>query len=238
MATSDKRLVLIHGRGPKPAAADLAPLWQAALRRGVERDHGKLAKQFDDVAVSFVHFGDLMAPLLPEAATKVDPALDLADLRTALAELSERDAKKLFRSEYYLRQKGRSGIGKLLMMLGAPVARGLRMDDQLVAKVSPELAHYRSDAAFADQLRARLLQDLQPALARGEDVMLVAHCLRLSLAPVTRRERGGAEAVGPGHARLPARERRRSYGPARCRRRRRDALPGQHHPLVQSCRRG
>jgi hypothetical protein len=177
MGDPDKRLVMIHGRGMKPPREALAELWRAALRRGVERDHGKLVAQLDRTDCAFVYYGDLLQQILAGAGAQVDEALDLADLHTALAELAERDSKKQFRSQNYHRMRWRSGTGKLLMQLSSPFARGLRLDERLVARMSPELARYRSDPDFAQALRARLMGVLAPSLERGDEVMLVAHCL-------------------------------------------------------------
>jgi hypothetical protein len=177
MASRNRRLVMIHGRGLKPSADDLAPLWLAAMRRGIERDHGKLVAEFDTLETSFVYFGDLTAPLLQQRGATIDEQLNLADLQTALAELAARDSRKRFRSENYQRLRRRSGIGKLSMMLMAPLARGFGMEDRLLAKTAPELARYRTDETLAGAMRQRLLDVLRPALASDEDVMLVAHCV-------------------------------------------------------------
>ena len=172
-----KRLILIHGHGHKPPAGELENLWRSAISRGLERDHGRKLARLQNVQVSFVYYGDLTRGLRARERSAADEHLDLADRYTALKELGERDSTKRFRSHYYHRMRGRSAAGKWLMHLCAPLARGLRLDDALIDRVSPELARYRRDAAFAEAVRARLLESLVPALEAREDILLLAHCM-------------------------------------------------------------
>ncbi len=177
MSAPEKRLILIHGRGRKPAREDLEPLWHAALRRGIERDSPKQLAKLDGVSTSFVYYGDLLQPILDGLGRKCDEDLDLADLQTALAELSALDSTKQFRSQYYYRMKRRSGKIKLLANLTAPFANSLRAEDSFVGRIAPELLEYRRNPDLATAIRERLLAVLRPALEGGEDILLLAHCM-------------------------------------------------------------
>jgi hypothetical protein len=173
-----RRLLLVHGRGWKPEPATLAGLWREALALGVARDHGgKLAKRLEAVPHDMVWYGDAIAPVLESRGERFDEALDVADRRRALAELAKRDRAKLFRRQYYDRLRGRSGLGKWLMVLSAPFARGLGMDQRLIERIAPELATYLDGGPLAEAARARFREALVPALEAGEDVMVIAHCL-------------------------------------------------------------
>ena len=171
-----RRLILIHGHGRKPLAGELENLWRSALRQGLTRDYGRKFARLRDAQVSFVYYGDLTQDIR-QRPMRLDEELDLADRYAGLAELSRRDAKKLFRSHHYFRLKGRSALGRIALDVLAPLARTVGADEALIARYSPELARYRADPEFAESLRARLREELEPALAAGEDVILVAHCL-------------------------------------------------------------
>ncbi|MEE4298867.1 MAG: hypothetical protein V2J24_05435 [Pseudomonadales bacterium] len=172
-----RRLLLVHGHGHKPPAGELENLWRMALGHGLERDHGRKLGKLADIRVSLAYYGDLTRGLRRHARAGLDEELDIADRYLAFRELAGRASSKEFRSHHYHRMRGRSSRGKLAMHLAAPIARGLGLDDALLARVSPELARYRSDAAFADAVRARVLEVLEPALADGEDVFLLTHCM-------------------------------------------------------------
>lgn len=171
-----RHLVLVHGHGEKPLAGELENLWRSAISRGVERDHGRRLSRLRNVAVSFVYYGDLTRGMR-RSLSETDEVMDLTDRYTALDELSARTSTKAFRSGHYHRMRGRSGVGKLAMDVAAPIARGLGLDLSLIRRVSPELARYLEDGAFAASLRARLDEVLRPAVAGGDDVVVVAHCL-------------------------------------------------------------
>ena len=171
-----RHLVLVHGHGEKPLAGELENLWRSAIAQGIERDHGRKLASLPKVTVSFVYYGDLTRGMR-RRLSETDEVMDLTDRYTALEELSARASTKAFRSGSYHRMKRRSGIGKLAMDIAAPIARGLRLDLPLIRRVSPELGHYFEDAAYATSLRARVEEVLRPALAGGDDVVVLAHCL-------------------------------------------------------------
>lgn len=172
-----RRLLLVHGHGHKPPAGELENLWRMALGHGLERDHGRKLARLGGVRISLAYYGDLLRGLRPREHAGLDEELDIADRYMAFRELAGRASTKEFRSHHYHRMRGRSSSGKLAMHFAAPIARGLGLDDALLARMSPELARYRSDETFAEAVRARVLEVLEPALAAGEDVFLLTHCM-------------------------------------------------------------
>lgn len=56
--TSNKTLILVHGRGFKPAKAELEALWLRALRTGLQRDTPDAAAALDRCTIRFVYYGD------------------------------------------------------------------------------------------------------------------------------------------------------------------------------------
>ena len=173
-----KTLILVHGRGFKPPRAALEAQWYAALRAGIVRDAAAAIPAFEQCRREFVHFGDETRATLAAAGRRHDEALDLADLENTLAELRALPRSKDFRRERYERLPGKTPIKEFLADIGAPTLAALRLEDRAIGRFLPELVDYwRGAVSPMRRVDARLRETVAAALARGDDVAIVSHCI-------------------------------------------------------------
>ena len=173
-----KTLILIHGRGFKPARDALESLWFAALHAGLARDAAAAIPAFEQCRREFVYYGDESREVLAAAGRHHDAALDLADLRNALTELRALSRGRDFRREHYERLPGKTPIKEFLADVGAPALAALHIEGRAIGRLLPELLDYwRGAASPMRRVDARLRQAVGDALARGDDVAIVAHCI-------------------------------------------------------------
>ncbi len=167
-------LVCIHGRGTKPAEEPLAAIWNEALAAAFGRFDAMAAA---DCSVEFVYYADLLADVLAEHGQHLDAELDLADRRRALVELRAIRRKQFASRSAYERLPGQRAWPELLADLGAGVVRSLGVADRVFERLVPDIHRYQHDEGLAAEIRARLLAVLHSVFARGDDVVLVSHCL-------------------------------------------------------------
>ena len=173
-----KTLILVHGRGFKPPRAALEALWYAALRAGIVRDAAAAIPAFEQCRLEFVYFGDETREALAAAGRNHDAALDLADLENTLTELRALARSKDFRRERYERLPGKTPIKEFLADVGAPTLAALRLEKRAIGRFLPELVDYwRGAASPMRRVDARLREAVGSALARGDDVAMVSHCI-------------------------------------------------------------
>ncbi len=173
--TPRKTLLLIHGRGQKPAQDIVLRLWLDAMKQGLARDYPDT--QLDEANVRLVYYADLTSAITPNEEP-YDPVIDAADRENTLARLAEFGSAKKFRRVHYESLPGKSSLKEFLMDVGAPVSNVLGLGEQRIAHVLPELvAYWRNEGNYGTQIRQRLHNELAPALARGDDIMFVSHCI-------------------------------------------------------------
>jgi hypothetical protein len=172
-----RALILVHGRGFKPAKADLERLWTSALTVGLRRDRPEAIEAFQKTPREFVYYGEEIRSVLNGAGRRHDPALDLADLENTLSSLSALEKTKQFRREYYERLPGKTSLKEFLADVGAPALALVGLADRAIARHLPELADYwRADGAL-QRAGARLCDALAAAMDRSRDIVLVSHCI-------------------------------------------------------------
>ncbi|NKC00048.1 MAG: hypothetical protein GKR90_16330 [Pseudomonadales bacterium] len=170
MSGRKKKILLLHGCGPKPVEDELHQVWRDALLEGLKRDESKLKDKFADVDSEFFHYAENFEPFMePE----FDPSLDMENRRLALRELVNLEKAREFRRRNYDALPGKSAAKEFLMDAGASVGLG----GLLVKKKLPELHDYLSGGAWGEQVRVRLQESLERSLAEGEDVLVIGHCL-------------------------------------------------------------
>jgi len=170
-----KTLLLIHGRGMKPSAGQLLREWRAAIDRGLERDHPK-GPDLDNVLVQLTYYGDLLEKLsMPENYNR---AAHHADRQNALTALVARKNSKQFRRVHYEAVPGKTSLREFWADIGAPLSEVLGFGETRIRYILPELRPYWDDTdGFGELTRSRFRSHLEPALARGDDIMVVSHCL-------------------------------------------------------------
>lgn len=165
-----KRVLVVHGCGPKPAAQDLEHLWRAALTAGLERDSSKDVDQFESVGIQLLYYADRVESFIqPE----FDPALDLENRRQCLKELTSLKKSKDFRRRGYDALPGKTAVHEFVMDAGATLGLGRF----LVKKRLPELHAYLSGDDWGVEVRNELKALLHDYLSEDDDVMLIGHCL-------------------------------------------------------------
>lgn len=178
--SSGKSIIFIHGRGWKPPEQALAALWTGALRTGLERDFGKDegAPTLENTTLMTAYYGDLTNAARAAAGQTYDEALDLADLGNALTSMSALESAKKFRRAGYEALPGRSSIKEFLADIGAPLLSTLGLTEVALAQRMPELsAYWDRKGAFCRETTGRVLAQLRTALGRGDQVMVISHCL-------------------------------------------------------------
>jgi len=179
----NKTLILIHGRGFKPAQPELEGLWLDALRAGLTRDSPDLLPAFERCNRVFVYYGDETSEVLRAAGRHYDAALDLADLKNTLALLTALSKTKEFRRENYERLPGKTPLKEFFADIGAPALAMLGLKDRAIGRFLPELLDYwRAEGGSLRAVDTRLRDVVADAMQRGDDVLLVSHCIGSVLA--------------------------------------------------------
>jgi hypothetical protein len=170
-----RTLILIHGRGMKPSAGQLLREWRAALDRSLERDHPR-APDLGSVRVQLTYYGDLLEQISkPE---RYNPAAHHADRENMLRALMAKKNSKQFRRVHYEALPGKTSLREFWADIGAPLSEVLGFGSQRMRYILPELLTYWDETTgFADTLRSRFRAHLEPALDRGDDIMVISHCL-------------------------------------------------------------
>jgi hypothetical protein len=179
----NKTLILVHGRGFKPGKAELEALWLEALRSAVTRDFADPLPAWRLCRREFVYYGDEVGSVLERTGRQYDAALDLADLKNTLVSLAALAKTRQFRREHYERLPGKSPLKEFLADIGAPALSVLGLKDRAVGRFLPELLDYwRPDGSAISAADARLCDTIGDAIERGDDILLVSHCIGSVLA--------------------------------------------------------
>ncbi len=174
--TSDRTLLLVHGRDFKPGAESYMDLSIAALRSGIERDFPDCVESFDAMHKSLVWYGDLNAEILSARGGRYDESLDISDRTNALAALREISPRKRFGIRQYDQLPGKSAIPEAIVDVLAPILGALGLCVPMIRSVSKDFARYfdrKSD--YAMQVRKRLQDKLCELMDRGDRIVLVTH---------------------------------------------------------------
>ncbi len=168
-------IVLIHGRHFKPASKVLQDLWCDTLRAGLQRDAPDRVVTFDAAQIELAYYGDLVNALLSAHGKPYDEALDVADRRRTMGDLTRLDAKK-FKRATYERLPGKSPLKEFLVDFGAPLASAIGITERVVARIMPELAAYWGNlGGFGAALDQRITDPIRLAMARGDRILVISH---------------------------------------------------------------
>lgn len=174
--SSDRSLVLVHGRDFKPAEEIYMDLSLAALRSGIERDYPECVDAFDATHKSVAWYADLSAEILNRRGKKYDESLDVGDRRNALAALREIPVRKKFGIRQYDQLPGKSALAEAAVSVLAPICGALGLCVPMMRLISSDFARYFDQKAdYSMRVRERLRQRLCDAFDRGGRVALVSH---------------------------------------------------------------
>ena len=178
--SSGKSIIFVHGRGWKPTPQALAELWVGALRAGLTRDFSEsgAAATLDATTLVTAYYGDLTNASRSAAGKTKDHALDLADLNNALTSMTSLETAKKFRRAAYEALPSRSSIREFLADMGAPVLSLLGLTEFALARKMPDVsAYWDQDGAYYRESKERVIAPLRAAIERGDEVMVISHCL-------------------------------------------------------------
>ena len=174
--SSNRSLLLVHGRDFKPAADAYMDLSIAALRAGIERDYPDRLEIFDTMQKRLAWYGDLSAELLHRLGKHYDESLDIGDRRNALKALREITARKRFGIRQYDQLPGKSAVPEAIVDIVAPLLGALGLCVPLIRCVSKDFARYFDRKAdYALLVRRRLQEQLCALMDRGDRIVLMSH---------------------------------------------------------------
>jgi hypothetical protein len=174
--TTNKSLLLVHGRDFKPRADVLLELSLAALRSGLERDYPDCVATFDAMHTDLAWYGDLNAEILQAKGKSYDEELDIADRRNALQALREITPRKKFGVRLYDTLPGKSALPEFCASICAPLLGLFGARKPFIGWMAKDFAAYsEKDSNFASIVRTRVREKLCALLQRGDEVMLVSH---------------------------------------------------------------
>ncbi len=190
-----KHIIIIHGRATKPSGSKKQELVMKSLLHGLERVDKKAhnAVKKGKVKCSFVYYGDISNRLMIEKGAKAkkeltgrnDPEYDSApcekpdsydaDLATLLARPTDAFSKADYR-QLLADHKDRRWLNEAATVTSA-VASLLGLNDEIVAKATPDMGAYLQSRKVGSEVRERLAGPLKPALLQGDDICLVSHSM-------------------------------------------------------------
>ncbi|MEM9621546.1 MAG: hypothetical protein AAF993_07860 [Pseudomonadota bacterium] len=168
--TGAKKIIMLHGRGRKPEAAQLQELWCQSLAAGLQRDAPELLDNFAAVPTQMIYFADELQQFDRHT---FDPKLDLANRQQALERLAALDKPRQFRRRSYDELPGKTALKEFVMDVSAVAGLSAASTNRAL----PELKHYWGDENFKHKVREALLDTLKQCFANNEDVLLLSHCI-------------------------------------------------------------
>ena len=176
--TTNRSILLVHGRDFKPPADVLMDISLAAIRAGIERDYPDCIDAFDNLSKDIAYYGDLTNEYLEAQGKQYDPVLDEGDRKNALAALSAIQQRKRFGIRQYDRLPGKSALREFIAGVFAPLLGAIGLTMPLIRAVSKDSAEYLAGTSgYADKVRQRVREKLCEHLERSEEVLLLTHGL-------------------------------------------------------------
>lgn len=190
-----KHLIIIHGRATKPSGSKKKELVTKSLLHGLERVDVDAAAAVADskVKCSHVYYGDINNSLMIAAGEKTKNALsgkndakyghapceDPRSYDDDLATILQRPTNAFGKSHYaklLAEHKDRRWLNEAAAVTSA-VASLFGLNDEVVAKATPDMGAYLQSRKIGSAVRERLAAYLKPALLKGDDICLVAHSM-------------------------------------------------------------
>ncbi len=185
-----KHLFVIHGRATKPPRRAKQRLVRQALVAGLERVDPRAARAIERSRVKFTlaYYGDVNNELMirAEPGRKESmvrrngkwferPGSYDADLERLLARPTRNHTKRDYRK--LIREVPDRRLLDDLARIVSPVASLTGLGSYAIKKLLPDLGAYLTSRLWGSEIRTRLQGPLKRALARGDDVALVAHSM-------------------------------------------------------------
>jgi len=176
-----KRLIFIHGRNFKPAKDELRDIWYEAVKYGLSRDFGNgTVSKFDNVAKSFVYYGNYSNDFLQGEGEEYQEQADLADRKIALEKLKQWDRGAFFGDtgkSNYEKLDGKSSWRETLADIG-DLLPFTALSEKVIAHKLPDMKHYwNPDQEFGSIVRWEMTKSLAEALGNNDDIAILSHSL-------------------------------------------------------------
>jgi hypothetical protein len=176
MSTSNRSILVVHGRDFKPAEEALMEISTAALRGGVQRDYPDSVDALDSVSKDMAYYGDLTNEFLESLGKRYDEQLDIGDRNNALSGLKTIQVRKRFGIRQYDCLPGKSALREFCADIAAPVLGAIGLSMPLIGCVSKDCAEYlKGKSDYAAKVRERVRSKLCEKMERGDKILLITH---------------------------------------------------------------
>lgn len=170
-------LLLVHGRGFKPAAEHYFDFTLAALATGLERDFSGDLDDYYGLNKRLCYYGDLANDVLTHHGKHFDEVLDIGDRRNTLAQLKLLEKRKHFGVRRYDQLPGKTAVKEFAADVIVPLLAMLGFSKPLIARESKDLAEYwYGNSGYTESVRARVRDKICAALDNSEKILLMSHC--------------------------------------------------------------
>jgi hypothetical protein len=174
--TSDRSIVIVHGRDFKPAGRELLELAESAIAAGLERDYPESLAEYRALTKEMAYYGDLTNAFLAGKGGSYDEQLDITDRRNAFHLLKQIDKRKKFSVQRYDNLPGKSAVAEFTAGIAGPLLGAVGLASALISKLAKDLGEYwNAKSDYGQQVRDRVRDTLCGALDRGDQVMLISH---------------------------------------------------------------
>jgi hypothetical protein len=187
---SQKHVFFVHGRNTKPEPAALKRLVRRALSARLELVDSTAAQLFAGSAVKFTvaYYGDLMNELMVRANPELKRSMiwrkdkwfepyqrDASHLERLVTRPNRRHRARDY-EELAREFKNRRFWNDVARVLG-PVGSVTGLTNYAINRLFPDFGAYLNSRMWSSNIRARLQGRLKRALARGDDIALIAHSM-------------------------------------------------------------
>jgi len=188
-----KRIIVIHGRATKPSGSKKEELVLKSLLHGLGRVNPAAANKVKNgkVKFDFIYYGDISNREMVKASKKA--RRDLKGTNDAQYEFSpcelpesyDDDLERLFARELFtekayaqfLREERDMRVLDEVAAVASGIARIFGLNDELVAKTTPDMGAYLLTRKVGSEVRQRLQASLKAALLAGDDICLIGHSM-------------------------------------------------------------
>ena len=175
-SSSRRSILIVHGRGFKPAPETLMDISLSAIRAGLQRDYPDCVSTFDSLQVELAYYGDLTNELLLEQGRHYDESIDVGDRQLALAALREIPTRKRFGIRQYDRLPGKSAFGEFVADVFVPVLAVFGLWMWVCSRKASDFAHYlQGSSDYSSAVRERIRNKIAGVLAQGDRLLLISH---------------------------------------------------------------
>ena len=192
-----KHLIVMHGRSIKPAEAEMRKLVHKALALGVGRAGDEATRKAitsGSLKVSFAYYGDINNEIQAredksdrKALTATDPdhgnkpALPhklLEDAMTLTVKASPKFTLAAYRKVLKAADDMRllDDAASVISFFGNLTTFGI-LNETILKYAKPDMSEYLMRKTTGSAIRERLQVHLMPAIAAGDDIMLITHSL-------------------------------------------------------------